>query len=43
MNGERFAMFNSDGLNLCIINGYFDHNHESEVTKKAITMQFMMI
>ena len=23
-NGKRFAIFNNDGLNLCLLNGYYD-------------------
>lgn len=23
-NGERFAVFNNDGLNICLFNGYYD-------------------
>ena len=32
-NGTRFAMFNYEGLNLCIMNGYFDNTHPGEVKR----------
>lgn len=34
VNGKRFAMFNYNGLNLCIMNGYFDfENREQVITR----------
>lgn len=27
INGKRFAVFNLDGLNLCLMNGYYDFLH----------------
>ena len=35
VNGKRFAMFNSNGLNLCIMNGYFDCEHKEQVITKG--------
>ncbi len=32
-NGKRFAMFNTPGLNLCLMNGYYDEQHPDQ--KKA--------
>ncbi|MCM1308210.1 MAG: VOC family protein [Butyrivibrio sp.] len=33
-NGKRFAVFNSNGLTLCIMNGYYDsENPEPVITK----------
>ncbi len=34
-NGTRFAMFNNEGLNICIMNGYFDSNHPTEIIRKG--------
>ncbi len=34
-NGTRFAMFNNEGLNICIMNGYFDSNHPTEIKRKG--------
>lgn len=34
-NGSRFAMFNMQGLNLCLMNGYFDSQHKNEVITKG--------
>lgn len=34
-NGKRFAMFNNEGLNLCIMNGYYDDENRSEVVTKG--------
>lgn len=30
-NGTRFAMFSNDGLNICLMNGYYDVDHKEEV------------
>ena len=35
VNKGRFAMFNNDGLNIGIMNGYFDSSHLTEITKKG--------
>lgn len=35
VNGNRFAIFNNPGLNLCLMNGYYDDAHEEQVTKKG--------
>lgn len=34
-NGKRFAMFHNEGLNLCIMNGYYDDENSSRVIKKG--------
>ena len=34
-NGKRFAMFNNEGLNLCLMNGYYDDENRSEVVTKG--------
>ena len=34
-NGERFAVFNNDGLNLCIYNGYYDSSHPEQMETKG--------
>lgn len=34
-NGKRFAMFNNTGLNLCIMNGYYDDKNASQVITKG--------
>ncbi len=34
-NGKRFAMFNNNGLNLCLMNGYYDSENPSQVVKKG--------
>jgi len=34
-NGERFAVFNNDGLNLCLLNGYYDSEHLEQVETKG--------
>lgn len=34
-NGKRFAMFNNDGLNLCLMNGYYDEENRSRVITKG--------
>lgn len=30
-NGERFAVFNNDGLNICLFNGYYDVEHPEQM------------
>lgn len=35
VNGERFAMFQGGGLNLCLMNGYYDVRHGDEVVKRG--------
>lgn len=35
VNGERFAMFNNNGLNLCLMNGYYDSENPSQVVTKG--------
>lgn len=32
-NGKRFAIFNMDGLNLCIMNGRFDSKNSAEIKR----------
>lgn len=34
-NGSRFAVFNMQGLNLCLMNGHFDSQHKNEVITKG--------
>ena len=34
-NGTRFAIFNVEGLNLCIMNGHFDSKHRKEIIKQG--------
>ena len=34
-NGERFAVFNNDGLNICLLNGYYDAKHPEQVIIKG--------
>lgn len=34
-NGERFAVFNNDGLNICLLNGYYDTDHPEQVKTKG--------
>lgn len=34
-NGTRFAMFNNEGLNLCLMNGYFDFQNRDKVMTKG--------
>lgn len=37
INGKRFAVFNAPGLNLCLMNGYYDEQHpEQKKTKGPI-------
>ena len=33
--GQRFAMFNSAGMTICIMNGYFDRDHPNEIQRKG--------
>ena len=35
VNGKRFAIFNYEGLNLCIMNGYYDRENPSQVVTKG--------
>lgn len=35
LNGKRFAMFNNIGLNLCIMNGYYDNENPNQVVTKG--------
>lgn len=35
MNGKRFAIFNTPGLNLCLMNGYYDEQHPEEKETKG--------
>lgn len=30
-NGERFAVLNNDGLNICLFNGYYDAEHPEQM------------
>ena len=30
-NGKRFAVFNNEGLNLCLLNGYYDAQHPEQM------------
>lgn len=34
-NGKRFAIFKNDGLNLCLMNGYYDDENRNQVTTKG--------
>ncbi len=34
-NGKRFAMFRYEGLNLCLMNGYYDSENSSQVVTKG--------
>ena len=34
-NGKRFALFQNDGLNLCLMNGYYDLENPDKVTTKG--------
>ncbi len=34
-NGKRFAIFNCEGLNLCLMNGYYDDENKSQVITKG--------
>ena len=35
LNGKRFAIFNNKGLNLCIMNGYYDNENPNQVVTKG--------
>ena len=35
VNGSRFAMFHHAGLNLCLMNGYYDVQNPERVTKSG--------
>ena len=35
VNGKRFAVFHSDGLTLCLMNGYYDDENKSQVITKG--------
>lgn len=40
-NGKRFVMFNNDGLNLCLMNGYYDELYpEKKETKGEIYPEY---
>lgn len=40
-NGKRFAMFNIDGLNLCLMNGYYDEQFPEQMeTKGAYFLEY---
>lgn len=34
-NGKRFAVFNNEGLNLCLLNGYYDAQHPEQMETKG--------
>lgn len=34
-NGKRFAMFQNEGLNLCLMNGYYDEQHPGQKETKG--------
>ena len=34
-NGERFAVFNNDVLNICLFNGYYDAEHPEQMETKG--------
>ena len=34
-NGKRFAMFNSEGFDLCLMNGYYDEQHPEQKEVKG--------
>lgn len=34
-NGKRFAMFHMKGLNLCLMNGYYDVQHPEQLVTKG--------
>ena len=36
LNGDRFAMFHNDGLNICLMNGYYDIQHPERVIKQGV-------
>ncbi|MDE6312727.1 MAG: hypothetical protein K2M46_03770 [Lachnospiraceae bacterium] len=35
VNGKRFSIFNNKGLNLCLMNGYYDSENPSQVVTKG--------
>lgn len=35
VNGKRFAMFQSNGLSLCLMNGYYDQENREQVITKG--------
>lgn len=35
INGERFAVFNNEGLNICLFNGYYDTEHPEQMKTKG--------
>lgn len=35
INGKKFAIFNLDGLNLCLMNGYYDSLHPEQKETKG--------
>ncbi len=34
-NDTRFAVFNSSGLNICLMNGYYDNYHKDRIKTKG--------
>lgn len=34
-NEDRFAIFNTEGLNLCLMNGFYDEKHPERLTTKG--------
>lgn len=34
-NGKRFAMFHNEGLNLCLMNGYYDDENGNQIITKG--------
>lgn len=35
VNGTRFAMFDNGGLNICLMNGYYDVQNEEKVIRRG--------
>lgn len=35
VNGKRFAMFQNDGINLCLMNAYYDRENRSRIVTKG--------
>ncbi len=35
VNDTRFAVFNNDSLNICLMNGYYDINNSDKVVRKG--------
>lgn len=35
INGERFAVFNNESLNICLFNGYYDTEHPEQMKTKG--------